>query len=599
MKRVFATDSQGLTQAQLSPNGRWVVYSSSGAPGTHALWLGSTSGGAPVRITSEGFEDRAPRWHPSGVRVFFESSRPNRNGGRLFYLMALDVDTTAGRAAGVPRQVGITPVVVSGLPSPDGQWIPQVTATTPPRLEIIPSTGGTARRLGTPTGRINGMVFGPDSRDLYVVEQEGLRGAMRFTAKKLSITGGSAVTIATADHAIRVLPADPRVILHEQLGGASQAYELRTQTGRLLGRVELPRETRAATFTGDGWGIIGIESRWTSTVKVATVAGGEERVLASGGHHWPEAWTPDGSAVITDRAEEAGTVVEALPVTGGAPSSRQVAPASSRTGWYSSVGPWYSYFARAADGLSDELHAIHVATGEKKRIASHVVGLPFIGRGGREQDESRWIVAQQRTPGTPIQVMTIDPNSGAVDTVRAFSASDSIRQIAVHGRRIAFARARGDSMDLLLADSNGPERRIATLSQNAHTITWSWDGTMIAVGDRLMSPPREGRVHLFGSLTAPAPTVRHYDLGANSGCDGFQWTRDDRRLLMLCYGSAGRIMQLTLDGRLTPVVRGDMPQQVWEFYLSPDDKHVAFPVQHDAGRAIWVADFRSIAALLR
>jgi Tol biopolymer transport system component len=168
----------------------------------------------------------------------------------------------------------------------------------------------------------------------------------------------------------------------------------------------------------------------------------------------------------------------------------------------------------------------------------------------------------------------------------------------VHGDRIAYRVERGDSVDLMLTiGASGGPRRLATFSEDGDAVTWSWDGTRIAVADWLPGTPRRGGVGLITIQAdgTPAPDIRRFDLGVENGCDQFQWTPDDSHIVMLCYGTSGRIMKLRLsDGQLRTVLPSETPQEVWEYYLSPDGRQVVYPVQSDAGSSVHVFDLKPL-----
>jgi hypothetical protein len=97
----------------------------------------------------------------------------------------------------------------------------------------------------------------------------------------------------------------------------------------------------------------------------------------------------------------------------------------------------------------------------------------------------------------------------------------------------------------------------------------------------------------LGTGAATPPPVRRFDLGAANGCDSFTWTPDDTHIVMLCYDDNPRIIKVRLrDGQLSTVLSGDRPQEVWEYYLSPDGRNVAYPVQKRAGSSIYVGSFK-------
>jgi dipeptidyl aminopeptidase/acylaminoacyl peptidase len=72
-----------VSDAQISPDGRWVAYVVSEADlaenGYNAdVWLVAAAGGTPVRLTTSRKADNQPRWSPDGRWIAFLSSREER-----------------------------------------------------------------------------------------------------------------------------------------------------------------------------------------------------------------------------------------------------------------------------------------------------------------------------------------------------------------------------------------------------------------------------------------------------------------------------------------------------------------------------------------
>ena len=147
--------------------------------------------------------------------------------------------------------------------------------------------------------------------------------------------------------------------------------------------------------------------------------------------------------------------------------------------------------------------------------------------------------------------------------------------------------------------SGTPRRLGAFLSRQRNEQpwwAWSWKGNRLAVGAAERNGPARIVVFDVPAEGARTPTSRTYDLGKDNGCDNLNWLPDDSGILMLCYKPEGpRIARLRLsDGEITPVVANDDPQQIWEFYTSPDGKYVAYTVQRENGTSIYAADLKSL-----
>jgi hypothetical protein len=408
LKQVFSAEG-AMEQPVVAPNGQWVVYRIPGPDGAGSrLWLGSTSGGKPWPLTSPGYDDVTPRWAPAGDRIVFTSTRPNRNGGSRRFAMVLDVDATTGKASGAPRQVSLEPAEGAAL-SFDGRWVAYTQHDTTLRVKLVPSSGGTARLAGEISGlearsAFGGLTFDKTGSSVYITTfRRGAANEARLW--RIPVKGDGQKVLVQTDHPILILPADPRYVIHYEMShyysmAGPGVARLTTVEGKEVGRISIPTALFANLISGgDPWGFTAQVTDSPGEIRVVGVTEGAARTIAVGSH-WPEAWMPDGSAVITDRrdTEKGGFTVETVPVAGGDRRSVSVNGEVEAGGWSTAMGPYYSYRQRGPDqqakGGSTRLFSLDVRSGESRQLSDAALPAGISGPGGFENDGPRWMYAE-------------------------------------------------------------------------------------------------------------------------------------------------------------------------------------------------------------
>jgi len=101
-KKVAFNPAYLLTQAHMSPDGRWILFNAiANSPNPESsLFVIPTPGGPWTRITDGKHWDDKPRWAPDGKTIYFVS-RP----GGFFNVWGIHFDSATGKPIGQPFQV--------------------------------------------------------------------------------------------------------------------------------------------------------------------------------------------------------------------------------------------------------------------------------------------------------------------------------------------------------------------------------------------------------------------------------------------------------------------------------------------------------------
>jgi serine/threonine-protein kinase len=114
--RLLREGDAADTDAQFSPDGRWVAFGSaeSGSPEIYLMPFPGPGGRIPV--SREGGRD--PRWSADGRELFFWPGTPGNTG-----LWAVSVRTLPTVDVGIPAQLFKTAYGTTWGPTPDGRFL--------------------------------------------------------------------------------------------------------------------------------------------------------------------------------------------------------------------------------------------------------------------------------------------------------------------------------------------------------------------------------------------------------------------------------------------------------------------------------------------
>ena len=181
--RTLTTHSPFLWAPAFSPDGEEVAFSRSEVDGSWHVWTMPAAGGTPRRLTSSAAGEVYSRYSPDGRFIWFHTWQTPRRIGR------------------VPREGGAVELLAFGgsdaFPalSPDGtQVVVTRTDADAERLYVVPSGGGTARRLTATAGAV--AQWSPDGKQIVFAGNRGYgAGIFLFDVgagrdQRLTATGG-------------------------------------------------------------------------------------------------------------------------------------------------------------------------------------------------------------------------------------------------------------------------------------------------------------------------------------------------------------------------------------------------------------------------
>ena len=150
------TADPGLSwEPSISPDGKLVAYASDRAESNLDIWVKQTTGGEPIRLTTDPADDRQPDFCSDGRIVF----RSERNGGGVYSVSALGGSPTLLAPRGLQPRC-----------SPDGNlvayWEGSEGSYEKGSVFIVPSSGGAATRVASDLPQARWPLWFPDGSSL-------------------------------------------------------------------------------------------------------------------------------------------------------------------------------------------------------------------------------------------------------------------------------------------------------------------------------------------------------------------------------------------------------------------------------------------------
>jgi Tol biopolymer transport system component len=602
--KIATSDSLDLGELRLSPDGRWLLFSSAVRTGPAHLWVMRASGGAVRRLTESSHDEVAPAWFPSGRRIAFTSTHV---GG----VMTADFDPAEGRLVGTPKRASLEDGRWLDV-SPDGKLIAYIDPRN--RVRVIPANGGPARTILDPSGAGRPMLgflrFSADGSEVYVTTATLDRGKVSELLRVPTAGGPPMVALrgpqAGTAWSIVADPSRDRVLTYTR-----QSTTILTLRGDTIAVMPPIRGYVGANWSPDGRALLKMTAAVNEVVRLVPTNGGRTLDATTGrGNAYPASWSADGKRLYSwanDSAltgGKAGLVITT--VDGGdrrfvplAPSDSTVAGRQYRSALVLGDGRFWALIER-----SQQPHFplfIYDTQSQSARELTRNLVREVFGAGGYRTGGTELLFIERRGESYELHAVR---GEGAPRVVHIFPRLGAPWTVAAHGERIAYGERVGDSTILYATRARGKELRVAAVAGDVTELAWSPDGQTLAA---VVNPSRSSTGGAYNivflritdqlaSMAAPrvVQTGTAWDLA---------WLFDNRAVTVLEeQGAAGhtRVLRVPIDPgqqptSLTPNEQG----MFWNQYLSPDGRYFAIVVPRSGVTTLWSIDVDEAARAWR
>jgi Tol biopolymer transport system component len=572
--RVTLADFGDVSEATLSPNGRFVLQSTESDLRMYDV---------ATRRWWELLESPAwsISWSPRGDMIAYVRDGDDGSEDQVW---TMPVDPNTGRVRGPAQRVTIVPSE-SPTFSADERWIAVegIDSVLGDNLSIVPATGGPARVL-LRLKESSDAFWSTDGRTIYVSTWGSSNGP--GSVLKVRVADGVTTKIRSRGDVVAGMTEDRRYLVlvpNENPIGPGEHGTVIDTAGREVGQFQLPAGRLDWDAVRGDSALVWIRFSNRAFIEIRPVQGGSARRLPLVGESDDApAWSPDGQRIAFQAREGNRTLLALIDADGTNPHVYRDGDVLG--GFWGVWGAQWSPDSRFVAFLSANaprrLSVLDVATGAiRDLVHDDSIGL------WRWRADSRAIVYRsRRQPGAGIYVTTL---SGESQELLNWPIANASWQYV--GDSSIFVRL-GDTVAVLRPLGPGPVRRLSSVPPQSK-MWWpvtSSDGRWVA------GPWTQGGVwglwhqlEVF-SLETGARSVLDLPFNVRTYSTVNQFLPDNSSLLVFGWRSGEvetTLYRVPLDGSAPRAIAGvgrPRPDGAFSASASPDGRSVAYGVQPDS-----------------
>lgn len=613
--RLVTLDSLEIQDAEISPDGEWVVFTVLEDDRLN-LWLASTSSGEPVRLTSGPHRDDGPAWFSTSDRIVFFSTRPSTSTVQPdYYLMTLSIDPRTGRANGPPQQVSVETVRPFGAhPTPDGAEIiyhvQRFDGDQPIReIRAVPTNGGRHRTLYSSPNTPWNLAMSDDGRFVYFSTGRSSRRQHRLM--RVPVDGGEAEDLGVAEPGPQLIGfGGSRYIASVGSGGGGPldigrgpTLDLVRTSDGTIGRFSLHPRMSVKRLRGDGRTMTVVRRDMVLPATVVPLNGGPPRHLNTADSEdvlLGLGFLEDGRVALRTQQNGSDVILFTSPSTGTASEM----PMPDCVPWaefpmaISPDGARLMCVAETGDPEYGAVRLYDLGSGEARdlgRVERWGGGHLLMGRGGtlfRDADDLLF----RQSIGDSIVFFRV-PADGTPRRIASIPDEPTFQDlVAIHGDRLAYAIGNIDQGEMSLHVKDKDQAPRPVLERDGRivgfTATWSPDGRWLATQDCALEPFPQCKVLVIPIDESGNRAGEPRELqGGGLAPLVLAWLPDQSALVEL----GAEDMEFNLGTWLLPLRDGGTAERLlgsteMPASISPDGRYIAYTRRIVQGSSIWLVE---------